>query len=100
MSDEILFEVADGVALVTFNRPDAMNTFSSGMMIGLGEAYRRCDEDDDVRAVVVTGSGNAFCAGAQLRDDGDTFNTGGAMVSVPARWISGMGRAQAGDCSL
>lgn len=79
MGDEILFEVVDGVALVTFNRPDAMNTFSSGMMTGLGEAYRRCDEDDDVRAVVVTGSGNAFCAGARLRDDGDTFNTGGAM---------------------
>lgn len=79
MSDDILLEVSDGVALITFNRPDAMNTFSSGMMEGLGDAYRRCDEDDAVRAVVITGSGKAFCAGAELQAGGDTFNTGGDM---------------------
>lgn len=79
MTDDILLEVNDGVALITFNRADAMNTFNSGMMDGLGEAYRRCDEDDDVRVVVVTGSGKAFCAGAELQAGGDTFNTGGDM---------------------
>jgi enoyl-CoA hydratase/carnithine racemase len=79
MNDDILLEVNDGVALITFNRPDAMNTFSESMMDGLGEAYRRCDEDDAIRAVIVTGSGKAFCAGAELQADGDTFNTGGDM---------------------
>lgn len=79
MSDDILLEVTDGVALITFNRPDAMNTFSQSMMEGLGDAYRRCDEEDAIRAVVVTGSGKAFCAGAELQTGGDTFNTGGDM---------------------
>ena len=79
VNNDILFEVTDGVALITFNRPDALNTFTNGMMEGLGEAYRRCDEDDEVRVVVVTGSGKAFCAGAELSAQGDTFNTGGEM---------------------
>lgn len=79
MSDDILLDISDGVAVITFNRPDAMNTFNTGMMDGLSDAYRRCDEDDAVRAVVVTGSGKAFCAGAELQATGDTFNTGGVM---------------------
>ena len=77
MSDEILLDISDGVAVITFNRPDALNTFGSGMIAGLGAAYRRCDEDDAVRVVVVTGSGKAFCAGAELQGGGDTFNTEG-----------------------
>ncbi len=75
MSDDILFEVNDGVALFTFNRPDALNTFTGGMMEGLGEAYKRCNEDDAVCVVVVTGAGKAFCAGADMSGGGDTFNT-------------------------
>lgn len=79
MNNDILFEVSEGVALITFNRPDALNTFTSTMMDGLSDAYRRCDEDDDIRVVVVTGAGKAFCAGAELSAEGDTFNTGGEM---------------------
>jgi enoyl-CoA hydratase/carnithine racemase len=79
MSDDILFDLVDGVALISFNRPEEMNTFSNGMMTGLGDAYRRCDEDDAIRAVVVTGRGKAFCAGAELQGGGDTFNTSGEM---------------------
>ncbi len=79
MSDDILFEITDGIGLITFNRPDALNTFTNGMMEGLGDAYRRCDEDDDVRVVVVTGAGKAFCAGAELSAEGDTFKTKGVM---------------------
>jgi len=74
MSDDILLNVTDGVAVITFNRPDAMNTFTSGMMEGLGEAYRRCDEDDDVKVIVVTGAGKAFCAGADMSGGGETFD--------------------------
>ena len=51
MSDDILLDVRDAVALITFNRPEAMNTFSTAMMEGLGDACRRCD-DDAIRVVV------------------------------------------------
>ena len=75
MSDEILLEVNEGVAVITFNRPEALNTFTYAMMDGLGKAYRQCDEDDNVKVVVVTGKGKAFCAGADMSGGGDTFDT-------------------------
>jgi enoyl-CoA hydratase/carnithine racemase len=74
MVEDILLDVQDGIGLITFNRPDGLNTFNSGMMEGLGEAYRRCDEDDAVRVVVVTGAGKAFCAGADMSNGGETFD--------------------------
>lgn len=73
MSDAILLDIHEGVATITFNRPDTLNTFSSPMMDGLGEAYRHCDENDAVRAVVITGAGKAFCAGADMSAGGETF---------------------------
>jgi len=76
MSKELLFDVDDGVAVITLNRPEAHNTMSSGIMDGLGEAYRRCDEDDEIRVVVVTGAGNVFCAGADMSGGADTFDGG------------------------
>lgn len=75
MTEDILFDLADGVATITFNRPEQFNSFSAAMMGGLGEAYRRCDVDDDIRAVVVTGAGSAFCAGADMAGGGSTFDT-------------------------
>jgi enoyl-CoA hydratase/carnithine racemase len=77
MTDEVLFELQDGIGLITFNRPEAMNTLSGPMMDGLGEIYRRCDADDEVRVVVVTGAGDAFCAGADMSGGGETFDAGG-----------------------
>lgn len=74
MTDEILLEVTDGIGLITFNRPDTLNTFTPGLFKGLGEAYRRFDQDDKVKAVVVTGAGRAFCAGADMSGGGDTFD--------------------------
>ena len=56
MSDEILVDISDGVAVITFNRPDTMNTFTGGMIDGLGAAYERCDQDDDARVIVITGN--------------------------------------------
>ena len=64
MNEDILLDINDGVALITFNRSAAMNTFTSAMMIGLGDAYKECDANDDVRVVVTTGAGKAYCAGA------------------------------------
>ena len=65
--------IEDGVALLTLNRPEQRNAFSGRMGRELGEAYAACDRDDDVRAVIVTGAGRAFCAGADLGGGGSTF---------------------------
>jgi len=88
---DLLFEVDDdGVACITLNRPDAMNAFGGDMPRALSDAYRRCDEDDAIRAVVVTGAGRAFCAGADMSDAARTFSLEGvsdfsaAAVDPPA----------------
>lgn len=72
-NSDVLFELEDGVAVITLNRPDRLNAFSAEMGRGLGEAYRRCDRDDAVRAVILTGAGRAFCAGADMSAGADTF---------------------------
>ena len=64
--ETILFDVADGVAIVTFNRPDAANAMNLRLMQELMEVSIRCDEDPAIRAVVVTGSGRFFSAGGDL----------------------------------
>ncbi|MCZ6715085.1 MAG: enoyl-CoA hydratase-related protein, partial [Deltaproteobacteria bacterium] len=69
----IRFEFSDGVAVITLNRPDQLNAFSGTMGEELGKAYERCDVDDGVRAVVLTGAGRAFCAGADMREGASTF---------------------------
>jgi len=66
-------EIADGVAVVTLDRPTDRNAFSGPMATSLADAYRECDERDDVRAVVLTGAGNAFCVGADLSVGEETF---------------------------
>jgi len=77
--DPILFEVDDeGVALITLNRPDKLNAFGSGMSELMTDYYRRCDEDDDIRAVVLTGAGRAFCSGADMSDAARTFDVSGS----------------------
>jgi enoyl-CoA hydratase/carnithine racemase len=69
----VLVDVAEGVATVTLHRPEVRNAFGAGMGEALADAYRRCDEDDAIRAVVLTGTPPAFCAGADLTSGGDTF---------------------------
>lgn len=80
---EIIYEVADGVATVTLNRPDKLNAFTGRMMHELLDAFDRTDADDDVRAVIVTGAGRGFCAGADLSSGGSTFAKGGSDVQTP-----------------
>jgi len=70
---DIRFAIEDGVAVVTLHRPEQRNAFSGTMGVELGAAYTECDRNDEVRAVVVTGAGDAFCAGADLAPAGDTF---------------------------
>src|SRR3954452_21396620 len=71
---EIRYDVADGVLTITLNRPDRLNAFTPTMMSELIAAFDAADEDDDVRAVIVTGEGRGFCAGADLERGGETFD--------------------------
>ena len=71
---QILYDVKDGILTVTLNRPEKLNAFTATMMTEVIDAFGRASADDAVRAVVVTGAGRAFCAGADLSAGGDTFN--------------------------
>lgn len=71
---QIMYEVDDNIATITLNRPDQLNSFTVVMLRELLEALDRTDGDDNVRAVIFTGSGRAFCAGADLSAGADTFN--------------------------
>ena len=68
------YEVENGVAVVTLNRPDKMNAFTSIMRKELIGIFTEADQDDAVRVIVVTGAGKAFCAGADLSFGGSTFD--------------------------
>jgi len=72
-----LFDLKDGIATITLNRPERMNAWTAQMGVELNAHLLNCDEDDAVRAVVVTGAGRAFCAGADLERGGETFAGGG-----------------------
>ncbi|ACL02577.1 Enoyl-CoA hydratase/isomerase [Desulfatibacillum aliphaticivorans] len=63
---EILYEIEDRILTITLNRPDKMNAFTVRMFNELMDAFDQADADDSVRAVIVTGAGRAFCAGADL----------------------------------
>ena len=73
----ILYEVDDGILTLTLNRPEALNAFNREMMAEMVDACDRADADDDVRAIIVTGAGRAFCAGADLASGGSTFDADG-----------------------
>jgi enoyl-CoA hydratase/carnithine racemase len=72
--EQIRYEVADGVLTITLDRPDRLNAFTETMMNELIAAFDASDADDDVRAVIVTGAGRGFCAGADLAKGGETFD--------------------------
>ena len=71
---DIRYEVADHVLTITLNRPDRLNAFTPTMGRELIEAFDLADADDDVRAIIVTGEGRGFCAGADLAGGGETFD--------------------------
>lgn len=74
LTDLVRLDVESGVAVITLNRPDKRNALNGEMIAALGEAYRRCDADSDVRVVVLTGAGTAFCAGADLSPGKSPFD--------------------------
>jgi enoyl-CoA hydratase len=75
MADELLYEVSDGVATLTLNRPEQRNALNGELLSALVEGVKRARDDAEVRAVVLTGAGEkVFCAGADL---------GGFAAEVP-----------------
>ncbi|MBT7977262.1 MAG: enoyl-CoA hydratase, partial [Rhodospirillaceae bacterium] len=71
---DILYDVEDGIATVTMNRPDRLNAFSKAMVEELIDVIDVTDADDAVRAVIFTGAGRGFCAGADLSAGAKTFD--------------------------
>lgn len=67
------YDVADYILTLTLNRPDQLNSFTIEMANELIDAFNRASDDDEVRAVVVTGEGRAFCAGMDLTSEGNVF---------------------------
>ncbi len=82
MSSELLVDVSAGIAVLTLNRPAQQNAFTPAMTEALSAALRRCDTEDAIRAVVITGTPPAFCAGADL-----SHRVGEVSATIdPAPW--------------
>jgi enoyl-CoA hydratase/carnithine racemase len=71
---EIRIDIDNGVATLSLHRPERMNAFTVTMAHELANAFASLDANDEVRAIIFTGSGKAFCAGADLSQGGDAFN--------------------------
>jgi enoyl-CoA hydratase/carnithine racemase len=78
MYKDITCEIDGSFMVLTLNRPDKLNAYTSAMGSELEDAFNRADQDDAVRAVIVTGSGRAFCAGADVSGGAASFDTSGA----------------------
>ena len=72
--EQITAEVSERILIITLNRPERLNAWTPTMCQELIDALDRADEDDEVRAVIVTEAGRAYCAGADLGAGGETFN--------------------------
>ena len=72
--EQILYAVDNGVLTLTLNRPERLNAFTDTMMKELIEAFDKADVDDAVRAIIVTGAGRGFCAGADLSGNKGAFD--------------------------
>ena len=83
--ETILLDVKDRVATLTLNRPERMNAWTNRMGIELGEALDFCHENEEVRSVVLTGAGRAFCAGADLGGGKKTFGGREQRADQPKR---------------
>jgi len=85
--EQILYSVDDRVLTLTLSRPEKLNAFTAQMLAEMLDALDRADADDDVRAIIVTGSGRAFCAGADLSSGSGTFDAraGAGGVGIEQR---------------
>lgn len=78
----IRYDVTEAVATLTIDRPDAMNSLTAEVKTALLEALRRAADDPEVRAVLLTGSGRAFCAGQDLREHADNLEAGRGLADT------------------
>ena len=85
MSDEVLVEVADGIMIVTLNRPEAKNAANKALAEGVAAAMDELDSNDDIRVAILTGAGGTFCSGMDLK----AFVTG-EMPMVEGRGFAGI----------
>lgn len=92
--EQILTDVTDSILTITLNRPDRLNAWTAQMGHELRSAFDEADADDEVRAIIVTGAGRGFCAGADLAGGGDTFDYRKRDVAGAA------GRDNGGEFSL
>ncbi len=83
--EQIMTETSDGVLTITLNRPERLNAWTAQMGWELRAAFDYADADDEVRAIIVTGAGRGFCAGADLASGGDTFDYRKHKSAGPAR---------------
>ena len=81
MTDVVLIDVADGVATLTLNRPDRLNAWTGELQARYFDLLSECAENDDVRAIVVTGAGRGFCAGADMQNLQALAGDGNGSVS-------------------
>ena len=72
--ETIKYEVAEKILTITLNRPDKLNAFNGTMQQEMIDAFDAADKDDNVRAIIVTGAGRGFCAGADLSSGANTFD--------------------------
>jgi enoyl-CoA hydratase/carnithine racemase len=71
---EIITEISDNILTITLNRPDKLNAFTGTMMSEMIDAFQKANKNDEVRCIIVTGAGRAFCAGADLSAGASTFD--------------------------
>src|SRR5580698_10536003 len=72
--ETIKYEITDQILTIPLNRPDKLNAFNAAMQREMIEAFDAADKDDNIRAIIVTGAGRGFCAGADLSSGADTFD--------------------------
>ena len=86
---EIMLDVSDGVAVLTLNRSESLNAITTSMCESIIDAFDATDADESVRAVIVTGAGRAFCAGADLSSGGGSFDRSNDVHTGAPRDIGG-----------
>ena len=98
--ETLRYEIEDQVLLLTMNRPERLNAFNSEMQTEFLEALDHADTDDEIRAVIVTGEGRGFCAGADLSKGAETFDYDNQAEEAKADRASNEGRQEGSNAWL
>jgi enoyl-CoA hydratase/carnithine racemase len=98
--ERLLYRVEDGIGVITLNRPDKLNAYDSRMRQELLAAFDETDADDSVKAVVLTGAGRAYCAGADLSEGVAAFDPSQGSAAQDRVVVNGIARDGAGMVSL